>query len=134
MHPGQAEAALLGGFKLLAAPLDRGVHERGERIVGEGTVDKHAVQHTKLGRGETDPERVVHELPHTLDLGEQHIVEALDRQRGGAQYRIAELAHLTQGCVAACTRLGIELGRGRGALLGLHLGVHELLVAHPRKV
>ncbi len=40
----------------------------------------------------------------------QRIIEAIDRQRGGAQDGVAELAHLAQRCVAARQRLGVELG------------------------
>ena len=68
MHARQAETALLERLELLGGPLDHGVDERSQRVIAIGAIDKHAMQHTKLGRGEADAERVVHQLPHLLDL------------------------------------------------------------------
>ena len=52
VHAGQAQAALFGDLELLALPLEHRVDQRGERVLGVGAVDEHAVQHAELGRGE----------------------------------------------------------------------------------
>ena len=81
------------------------------------------MQHADLGGGEADPERVVHQLAHPRDLLAQRVVEALDRPRLGAQHRVAEVADLGQGGVAARGGLGIELGFRLGFGFGPGLGV-----------
>ncbi len=91
------------------------------------------MQHPELGGGEPDPEGVVHQLAHAHDLLLEVLVEALDRQRGGAQHGIAELAHVTQRGVAAGARLGIELGWLGRVLLALDLDV-VLLGARRREL
>ena len=121
MHARQAEAALLERLELLCGPLDHGVDQRCQRIIAVGAVDKHPVQHTKLGRREADAKRVVHQLPHLLDLVCQRPVEAIDRQRYGPQHGVSELAHTAQGRVTTSSGLRVELGYRRGALLGLDL-------------
>ena len=93
------------------------------RIVGVGAVHEHAVQHAQLRGGEAHAERVVHQLPHPLDLLLKGLVEALHRQRGRAQHRVAELAHAAQRRVAAGPRLGVELGGRRRVLLALDLDI-----------
>ncbi len=81
------------------------------------------MQHADLRRGQADAERVVHQLAHALDLRRERVVEALDRQRLGAQHRVAELAHVAQRGVAPRARLGVELlGLGR-VVLALDLDV-----------
>ena len=123
MHARQAQTALFGRLELVALPLEHRVHKRCQRVLGVGAVDEHTVQHAELGGGQPDAERVVHQLPHPLDLSLQHLVEALDRQRRRAQHGITELAHLAQRRVAAGTSLRIELlGLGR-ILLALDLDV-----------
>ena len=115
-HAGQAQAALLHRLALVARPLEHGVDERGDRRLGLDAVDEHAVHDADLGRGEADPERVVHELPHAADLLAQRVVEAVDRQRAAAQDRVAVLADELERRVAPRTRLRVE-PRGR-ILLG----------------
>ena len=117
MHAGDAQAALFGALELLAAPLDHGIHHRRDRIVGVGAVDEHAVQDSHLGGGQADAERVAHQLAHALDLAPQRVIEALDRDRAGAQHGIAQLAHVRQRRVAAGARLLVELLDGGRILL-----------------
>ena len=123
VDPRQAQASLHARLELLAAPLHDGVHERSQRILLVGLEDEHAMEHTHLVGGEADAERVVHQLAHPRHLRAQPLVEALDGQRARAQHRVAELAHMAQGGVAAGARLGIELRDGGGVLEGLYLDV-----------
>ena len=124
-HRRQAQAALLGDLLLLAAPLDLGVDQRGDRRLLLHAVDEHAMQHADLGCRQSDAERVVHQLAHPCDLLAKRVVDPLDRPRLRLQHRIAELAHVRERRRPPRRDLGIELGLG--VLLGLLLELFELL-------
>ena len=109
VHEGNAQASLARDLRLLTRPLQDRVDERRQRILGVGAIDEHAVQHADLRGRQPDPERVLHQLAHALDLSAQRLVEAVDRERARAQHRVAELAHVAQRRVAARAGLGIEL-------------------------
>src|SRR5262245_26677151 len=114
VHAGQAQAPLFGELALLALPHPDRVDEGRQLVLRVGPVDEHAVQHSELGRGQPDAERVVHQIAHALDLRLQRLIEALDGERAGAQHRVSQLAHLAQRGIAPRARLGIELvGSGR---------------------
>ena len=98
---GEREAALLHRLELVAPALELRVDEHGERRVGLDAVDEHAVHHAELGGGEADPERVVHQLAHALDLVGERRVERSTGQRAAAQHRVAVLADVPQRGVAA---------------------------------
>ena len=95
-----------------------------ERVLGVGAVDEHAVQHAELGRGQADPERVVHQLAHPLELS---AAGARRSARRGPRWRAARgrrsLRTTAQRRVASGPRLGIELGGLGGSLLALDLDV-----------
>ena len=79
VHARQAQAPLLADLGLLAAPLERGVDQRRDGVVGKRFVHQHPVQDPELGRREAHAERVVHELGHALDLLRERLVEAIHR-------------------------------------------------------
>jgi len=81
------------------------------------------VQDAQLRRREPDAERVVHELPHPLDLSCQRVVESLDGQCLGPQHRVAQLAHVPQRRISPGAGLRIELRDRRRILLALDLDV-----------
>src|SRR5688572_30056015 len=119
-HARQRQAALLERLALLAGPLDRRVHDGGDRRVRVDAVDEQPVHHADLGRRQPDPERVVHDLAHAPDLLRQAVVEALDLERPAAQDGVAVLAYELERGVAAGAGLGVDpvlerLGLLRGA-------------------
>ena len=59
-------------------------------------VDQYTVQHTHLGGGQPDAQRIGHQPSHLLDLGRQSRIELVDRPGLSAQDRIAELPDVSQ--------------------------------------
>ena len=127
---GQAQAALLHRLLFAAGPLEDRVDEGVDRAVVLDAVDEDAVQDADLGRGQPDPERVVHERAHPRDLLAQAIVEDLDGARLRLQHRIAEHAHVRERGIAPRGDLRIE-GRRLVRLRRLgDLDVLDILLCH----
>ena len=121
---GQAEAALLGGLRLLGGPLDLGFTSAVGVASGPGLEDEQPPHDAELGRGEPDAERVVHDRHHPLDLGGELGTEVLHRRGRRAQHRVAELADVGKRVAAALERLGVE---AVGAFVVGPLGLDRLL-------
>ena len=105
---GKREAALLERVDLVASPLDHRVDEHAERRVRLDAVDEQAVHDSELRRGQTDPERVVHQVAHPPHLGGERGVEHLDRPGAGPERRVAVLAHVPERRLTPGAGLGIE--------------------------
>jgi hypothetical protein len=73
-------------------------------------VDEHAVQDAELGRGQPDPERVVHERAHARDLLAQASSKTSTGRACALQHRIAEDAHVRERGVAPRGDLRVEGG------------------------
>ena len=112
------EAALVVELLLLGPPGDLGVAEHDRRGVLAGQHDGQAPQRAHLGSGEADAARVVHDRDHALGLVLQHLVERGDRERGGAQHGVADLADLGQGGEPPALENGVVEGaRGHAPTL-----------------
>jgi hypothetical protein len=106
--PLDGEAALVFGLDLVALRHESRVDEDVD-LVFCGREHEHAAQNTDLGRGEPDPVRVLHQLPHALGQTPEVVVELLGLARLHTQDRVGILADLRQRKPAPRKLLGVEL-------------------------
>ena len=91
--PCRRQAALLDRLQLVAGPLDHRVDDRVDGRVRLDAVDEHALQLADLRGRQADPERVLHDPPHLLDLVRSSSSKRSTGARPALQHRIAQLAH-----------------------------------------
>ena len=117
-------------------PLDHGVDERAERRVGVDAVDEQPVHDAELRGGEPDPERVVHQPAHALDLVGELIVEARrPAARAVRSTGIAEHADVPERRVAARAGSGSSRsGRRRRLALASLLAIGRRALSAPSAI
>ncbi len=120
-HPRNAQAALDHGLGFLRKPLDLRIDQGLRCGVGVGLEDQQAAQPADLVGSETDPEAVLHQMDHALDLFGQCVVELGHVRSTTLEHRVAVLDHLGQSLGPAATGLFVEAVRA-GCLLGLSSG------------